>query len=57
MQALDGKLVRKYYDDVHTHCMVQDYIIDVNQAIDTYSPVYEKYISINSEGEKYASKK
>lgn len=57
MQALDGKLVRKYYDDVYTHCMVQDYIIDVNQAIDTYAPVYEKYIFIDSEGEKYASKK
>lgn len=57
MQALGGKLVREYYDDVYAHCMVQDYIIDVNQAIDTYAPVYEKYISINSEGEKYASKK
>ena len=57
MQALGGKLVRGYYDDVYAHCMVQDYIIDVNQAIDTYAPVYEKYISINSEGEKYASKK
>lgn len=57
MQALGGKKLREYYDDVYAHCMVQDYIIDVNQAIDTYAPVYEKYISINSEGEKYASKK
>ncbi len=47
MQALGGKLVREYYDDVHGHCMVQDYIIDVNQAIDTYTPVYEEAISLD----------
>ena len=52
MQALGGKLVREYYDDVHVHCMVQDYIIDVNQAIDIYTPVYEEAISLDGKGIK-----
>lgn len=49
MQALGGKLVREYFDDVYSHCIVQDYIIDVDKAIDTYKDIYEPYI-INQPG-------
>lgn len=44
MQALGGKLVREHYDDVYAHCIVQDYIIDVDKSIDAYNNIYEPYI-------------
>lgn len=36
MQSLGAKLTREYYDDEIAKCMVQDYIIDVNDAIKNY---------------------
>lgn len=47
MKTLGGKLVREYYDDVYAHCIVQDYVIDVDKAVDTYKDVYEPYIVIS----------
>lgn len=45
MQALGGKLVREYYDDVNAHCIVQDYVIDVDDSIEKYKEIYESMIS------------
>lgn len=44
IQALGGKLIREYYDDTYTHCTVQDYIINVEEAIEKYSSIYEPFI-------------
>ena len=44
MQALGGKLIREYYDDTYAHCTVQDYIINVEEAIEKYSSIYEAYL-------------
>ena len=44
MQALGGKLIREYYDDTYAHCTVQDYIINVEEAIEKYSSIYEPFI-------------
>lgn len=44
MQALGGKLIREYYDDTYAHCIVQDYIINVEEAIEKYSSIYEPFI-------------
>lgn len=41
MQALGGKLVREYYDNENTRCIVQDYIIDVDVAIENNREIYE----------------
>ena len=48
MQALGGRLVREYYDDVYAHCIVQDYVIDVNKSVDVYKNTYEPYIIVNN---------
>ncbi len=44
MQALGGILVREHYDDVIYHCMIEDYIIDVNKSIEEYKEIYEPYV-------------
>lgn len=44
MQALGGKLIREYYDDTYVHCTVQDYVINVDEAIEKYSDIYEPLI-------------
>ena len=44
MQALGGKLIREYYDDIYAHCTVQDYVINVDEAIEKYSDIYEPLI-------------
>ena len=44
MQALGGKLIKEYYDDTYAHCIVQDYIINVEEAIEKYSSIYEPFI-------------
>ena len=46
MQALGGVLVREYYEDKEYHCLVQDYIINVNEAINKYRKIYEPMISM-----------
>lgn len=45
MQALGGKLVREYFDDEFSNCIVQDYIIDVNKALEDYKDIYYPMIS------------
>lgn len=44
MQALGGKLIKEYYDDTYAHCIVQDYVINVDEAIEKYSDIYEPLI-------------
>ena len=41
MEAFGGKRVREYFEDVHDHCMVVDYTIDVKKALADH-PEYEK---------------
>lgn len=45
MQALGGVLVREYFEDKEYHYMIQDYIINVNKAINKYRDIYEPMIS------------
>jgi predicted acetyltransferase len=45
MISLGGKLVREYFDDENSHCIVQDYIIDVNKAIEDNKQKYESLIT------------
>ena len=51
MQALGGKLVKEYFDDEFSNNIVQDYIIDVDKAIEDYKDIYYPMIS------KYNSKR
>ena len=44
MESLGGKNVREYYDDEFAHCIVKDYIINVNESIEKYKEQYEKFI-------------
>ncbi len=37
MEALGGKRIREYYDDINAHCMVVDYCIDVGKALEEHS--------------------
>ena len=43
MEALGGKRVKAYYDDVYSHCVVVDYTIDVKKALHDYN-FYESMI-------------
>lgn len=43
IQALGGKLIREYYDDIFAHCTVQDYIIDVDDTIEKVGKRYDSY--------------
>lgn len=45
MQALGGKLVREYFDDEFSNCIVQDYIIDVDASLEDYKDIYYPMIS------------
>ena len=45
MQALGGKLVKEYFDDEFSNCIVQDYIIDVDKALEDYKDIYYPMIS------------
>ena len=44
MKALDGKLVKEYYEDSEYHTIIQDYIINVEQSIEKHKEEYEQYI-------------
>ena len=48
MQSLGGKLIREYYDDENAKCIVQDYIIDVDKALENYKDIYCPLISNRS---------
>lgn len=43
MQALGGKLISEYYDDEFAHCVVQNYIIDVDDTIEKQRERYDMY--------------
>ncbi len=43
IQALGGRLLREYYEDIYAHCIVQDYAIDVDKSVEVYKAVYEPY--------------
>lgn len=45
MQALGGKLINEYFDDINTNCIVQDYIINVDKSLSEYSYIYEELIA------------
>lgn len=45
MHSLGGKLIREYYDDENAKCVVQDYIIDVDKALEDYKDIYYPLIS------------
>lgn len=45
MKSLGGKLIREYYDEENVKCIVQDYIIDVDEAIKNNKSKYEEFIS------------
>ena len=44
MIALGGKLIKEYYDDENVKCIVQDYIINVDEAIENNKEKYENKI-------------
>ena len=41
MEALGGKRIREYYDDVDAHCIVVDYDLDVGRALAEHSELEE----------------
>lgn len=42
IQSLGGKLIREYYDNENAKCIVQDYIINVDESIRNNKERYEK---------------
>lgn len=47
MESLGGKNIREYYDDEYAHCVVKDYTINVNDAIEENRKKYEHFLSDN----------
>ena len=45
MQALGGVMTREYLDSEEAHCLVQDYIFDVDKCISDNCEIYNQYIS------------
>ena len=45
MIALGGKLIKEYYDEENAKCIVQDYIINVDEAIKNNKEKYENKIN------------
>lgn len=45
IEALDGKLIKEYYDDEEDFCFVRNYIIDVDKSIEKYRHVYSPMIA------------
>lgn len=37
MRALGGKLIREYFNNEDTHCIVQDYVINVDESIEHFT--------------------
>lgn len=44
IKALGGKLIKEYYDEENAKCVVQDYIIDVEEALEDYKDIYNPVI-------------
>lgn len=47
MESLGGINIREYYDDEYAHCVVKDYIINVDNAIEENRKKYEHLVSDN----------
>ena len=47
MESLGGKNIREYYDDEYAHCVVKDYTINVDDAIEENRKKYEHFLSDN----------
>lgn len=45
MEALGGKRIREYYDDIEYNCEIVDYNIDVKDSLEKYASIYEDEIS------------
>lgn len=44
IESLGGVNVREYFEDEYDHCIVKDYIINVNDSIENNKEEYDKYI-------------
>ena len=47
MESLGGKNIREYYDDEYAHCVVKDYTINVDNAIEENRKKYEHLLYDN----------
>ena len=47
MESLGGENIREYYDDEYAHCVVKDYTINVDNAIEENRKKYEHLLSDN----------
>ena len=47
MESLGGINIREYYDDEYAHCVVKDYTINVDNAIEENRKKYEQFLSDN----------
>ncbi len=45
IHALGGKLVKEYYDNETAHCIIQNYIIDVDGSLEKNALIYKPYIT------------
>ena len=52
MEALDGKRIREYYDDVDAHCNVVDYTIDTKKALAGHSELEGSVVPFKLETER-----
>ena len=41
MEALGGIMIKEYFDDEYSNCIVKDYKINVDESIEKYSKIYE----------------
>jgi hypothetical protein len=49
MEALGGKFVREYYEDIFYKANIKKYIIDVDKSLEDNKEVYEQYVSDEKE--------
>ncbi len=42
MEALGGQMIKEYFDEEYSHCIVKDYKINVDESIEKYSNIYEE---------------
>ena len=52
MEALGGKRIREYYDDVDAHCNVVDYTIDTKKALAEHSELEGNVVPFRLETER-----
>jgi len=42
MEALGGQMIKEYFDEEYSQCIVKDYKINVDESIEKYSNIYEE---------------